>query len=51
MLVRGEDRHGNVSPEPVPVPQTDLSPDALAGHRRLLAAMDEAAFADVDPAP
>ena len=46
MLVRGEDRHGNF--HPVPEPEADLSPSALAWHRRLLAAVDEAAFAGAE---
>lgn len=45
MLMRGEDRHGHF--RPVPEPQTDLSPTALAWHRRLLSALDESAFAGV----
>ena len=38
MLVRGEGRHGHF--RPVPEPEIDLSPAALAWHRRLLAAVD-----------
>ena len=43
MLVRGEDRCGHFSP--VPEPDADLSPAALQCHRRLMAALDESAFA------
>lgn len=43
MLVRGEDRYGHFGA--VPEPEADLSPTALQWHRRLLAALDESAFA------
>ena len=34
-LVRGIDRHGHFTPEPVP--HADLDPDAVAAHREILA--------------
>ena len=46
MLVRGEDRYGHFGA--VPEPEADLSPAALHWHRRLIAALDEAAFAGVE---
>lgn len=42
MLVRGEDRHGHF--RLVPPPSVDLSEDALAWHRHILAAQNEALY-------
>ena len=42
MLVRGEDRHGNF--QPVPPPRADLSEDAMAWHRHILSAQNEALY-------
>ena len=42
MLVRGEDRHGHF--RLVPPPVSDLSADALAWHRHILAAQNEALY-------
>ena len=42
VLVRGEDRHGHF--ELVPPPEHDLTPEALAWHRRILDAQAEALY-------
>ena len=42
MLVRGQDRHGHF--RLVPPPEADLSEDALAWHRHILAAQNEALY-------
>lgn len=45
MLVRGEDRFGHFAH--VPAPESDLCPEALQWHRRLLEAKDLATYAGV----
>lgn len=42
VLVRGEDRYGHF--ELVPAPEGDLTPEALAWHRRILGAQAEALY-------
>jgi hypothetical protein len=42
MLVRGEDRHGHF--QLVPPPRADLSEDAMAWHRHILTAQNEALY-------
>ncbi len=49
MLVRGEDRYDHFIT--VPPPQTDLSDQALAWHRRILSAQNEALYDGADQGP
>ncbi len=46
MLVRGEDRHGHF--DPVPRPQSDLHPDALAFHRQANETLNDILFATAE---
>ena len=47
VLVRGEDRYGHF--ELVPPPEDDLTPDALAWHRRILSAQAETLYQEPPP--
>ncbi|MGY8997758.1 MAG: phytanoyl-CoA dioxygenase family protein, partial [Alphaproteobacteria bacterium] len=42
MLVRGQDRHGHFIS--VPGPEGDLTPEALAWHRRIIGTQNEAIY-------
>ncbi len=48
MLVRGQDRYGHF--QLVPPPQEDLSDEAMAWHRRVMAAQNEALYANAETA-